>query len=74
MTLWQPQVEDMTSSDFSFQARIIRETEKAFLFELEDQKVWMPKSQILGKKQIDHQLWKVTIPGWLADEKEIEDA
>jgi len=47
---------------------IIHQTDKAVLFDVGDEEVWLPKSQI---ESIDETGKNVTIPVWLATEKEL---
>ena len=47
------------------------ETEKALLVYDGAEEVWLPKSQIMDKKEISPGNWEFTIPRWLAEEKGI---
>lgn len=46
----------------------LRETPAAFLFLIDDNEVWVPKSQIV---EHDTRRSRITIPQWLAEEKEL---
>jgi len=46
---------------------ILRETEKAYLLEIDGEEVWLPKSHVT----LDKQNKEITIPDWLATEKGI---
>jgi hypothetical protein len=48
--------------------KVLRETDRAYLFLTRDGEIWLPKSQIedLGAHG------EVQIPKWLAEEKELE--
>lgn len=48
-----------------FKALLLHETEKAYLFRIEGQSVWLAKSQVEWDGE------EVTMPRWLADEKEL---
>jgi len=49
------------------EVRIVRETDRALLVEQDGRQVWIPLSQI-----VDRDGESVTIPGWLAEERELE--
>lgn len=55
------------TDDFGYD-RIVKETDKAFLLSIDGDKVWIPKSQC----EIDKDRKLITIPLWLAEEKEME--
>lgn len=46
---------------------VLAETEKAWLIVIGDEKHWLPKSQV----EIDLEDRQVTLPKWLAEEKEL---
>ena len=50
---------------------IIRQTPEATLFDTGDEEVWLPKSQILEVDDSDPERKTVTIPEWLAIDKEL---
>ena len=47
----------------------LAETDKAFLFEVDGENVWIPKSEIIDHNEEKEQ---VTIPMWLAREKGLD--
>lgn len=56
-------------------SKVVHETELAFLFLVDDQEIWFPKSQIIDPAEDDISVGEkdleVTIPLWLAQEKEL---
>lgn len=48
---------------------IENETEKAVLFSISDEEIWLPKSQIKIEKE-DHVVW---VPRWLADKNNLDE-
>ncbi len=54
---------------------ILRETDKSYLVEIEEHRVWIPKSQIAEQEELErlydgnqNEPWKfchITLPGWL---------
>lgn len=52
--------------DYSFQAKIVVETDMAYLLDVDGKQVWFPKSKIEGEGD---NWW--TVPEWIAIEKEI---
>ena len=47
---------------------IVRETEKAILFKINDEEVWLPKSQIEVSEEGDN---VVEVPEWLAEKNNL---
>jgi hypothetical protein len=54
-----------------FIAEMKHETEYAYLFFDGLNKIWIAKSQILNMTRIKGRDWEISIPRWLAEEKEI---
>ncbi len=48
-------------------ATLIRETPKAYMFDLEGDEVWFPKSQVVFNAKES----KVEVPTWLLDQNKI---
>jgi hypothetical protein len=62
------------SDRVSFEAELIRQTDKAGLFKVGDDEVWLPWSMIHEDSQCakDGDVGIVYVPRWLAEDKEIE--
>ena len=55
--------------DFS-DVEFVRETDRAYLLNIEDEEVWLPKSQV---EEYDKESGCLVIPRWLAIEKGLID-
>lgn len=61
----------MNGGTETFYAELKYETENAYLFTDGIDKFWIPKSQVLEMEDKGNGNYEVTIPYWLAKEKEI---
>jgi hypothetical protein len=50
---------------------LVHETDRALLINDGRQEVWVPRSQILDQKEKNGVLESITIPEWLAEEKDL---
>lgn len=61
----------MTNGTVEFYGELKAETERGVLVFDGDNKIWLPKSQILEMRKIKDSDYEFEIPYWLAKEKEI---
>jgi hypothetical protein len=61
----------MNREQFTFCAEIKWETENAYLLTDGVNEFWIPKSQVTEKEHISGSDYEITIPEWLAIDKEI---
>lgn len=52
---------------------VVRSTDKAFLVVIENEEIWLPKSQVDLSFNDDAQSGSVVMPMWLARSKELTD-
>ena len=56
-----------------FDVEEVRETEKAYLFNIEGDEMWVPKSQVRGRKKDDGKIVRVELTSWIASQKGLTD-